>query len=69
MPASVMRLLLRAYIERLLPKGALEVTRLAEQSERQYLKLLSRPGRSAKAAQMATPVNRKAHTYLASWVR
>lgn len=41
MPASVMRDLLRGRIEALLPEGALDVVKIAEQSEREHLERMA----------------------------
>lgn len=42
LPAEILRGLLRAEIEVLLPQGALAVAKVAEESERQYLELLAK---------------------------
>lgn len=42
MPARILRCLLREQIESLLPEGALHAAKIAEQSEREGLKLLAR---------------------------
>jgi hypothetical protein len=42
LPAEVLIALLRVHIESLLPQGALEVAKVAEESEREYLNLLAR---------------------------
>lgn len=41
MPAGIMRALLREHIEALLPDGALDVTRVAEQSEREHIERMA----------------------------
>jgi hypothetical protein len=41
MPAGSMRKMLRYYVERLLPQGALDVARVAEQSERQHIERMA----------------------------
>jgi hypothetical protein len=41
MPASVMRELLRGRIEALLPEGALDVVKVAEESEREHLERMA----------------------------
>lgn len=41
MPAKIMRRLLREHIEALLPEGALEVAKVAEQSEREHIQRMA----------------------------
>jgi hypothetical protein len=41
MPAHILRTLLREAIEEMLPEGALEVAKVAEASERDYLRRLA----------------------------
>jgi len=48
MPAHILRELLRNHIESLLPPGALHATKIAEQSEREGLRLLANRMRGAQ---------------------